>query len=100
MPEVNNAFRYVNEYPNMFKIERNILFCNFCCVNVLCNRQFQSIQHFKTTKHTLNCRLKAEKNIEPFIKKTFNQVRANNQNTNEFNIDLCYFMVANDISLF
>jgi len=33
------------------------------------------------------------------MKKTFDQVRTNNLNINEFNKDLCNFMVANDIPL-
>ncbi|KAL4131288.1 hypothetical protein QTP88_008624 [Uroleucon formosanum] len=64
------------------------------------DRKFQVVQHLETAKHISNRRLKEEKTTQPFIKKTFNQVRTNNQNTNEFNKDLCNFMVANDISLF
>ncbi|KAL4101229.1 hypothetical protein QTP88_021249 [Uroleucon formosanum] len=62
--------------------------------------KFQVVQHLETAKHISNRRLKEEKTTQPFIKKTFNQVRTNNQNTNEFNKDLSNFMVANDISLF
>jgi len=73
----------------------------FIFINVSCNRKYQIVQHLETTKHISYCRLIEIKNTElKKNNKTFDHVRTNNQNINEFNKDLCNFKGDNNISLF
>lgn len=101
MPKAKKVHCYVRDHPGVFRTDGAVLFCNFCETYVSCDRKSQVTQHLETSKHIENSKLKSNKDqvSQQLIKKSFGQTRTNHQELNEFNKDICTFMVANDIPL-